>query len=201
MKVFELFESSEWENTAFENKKAEMAALRKKQKSIQERLLLIGEALPPMVDSNQLIFKQTFIDMLPNSKDDYIPLTWTGASGMTRDVGSLYNYYIRKGSPQIPIVEKLGRQYLILKKLGAEVAERIKDLTVRGYSFCFTGFRDEEAERKIKSLGGSVHSSAIQGLTYLVAKTTHTMSTKMLKARQEGAKIISKNQLDDMLRD
>lgn len=65
-----------------------------------------------------------------------------------------------------------------------------------GSSFCFTGFRDKNAEEKIKELGGTIKSSATKDLTYLVAKNPDGRSSKLEKARKNGTQVIG---IDDML--
>lgn len=62
--------------------------------------------------------------------------------------------------------------------------------TLTGKSFCFTGFRDADLEAKIESLGGIMKSSAVKGLTYLVAQDPTSNSGKAQKARQQGTDII-----------
>ncbi len=67
-------------------------------------------------------------------------------------------------------------------------AKAIGSLT--GKSFCFTGFRDSDLQEKIEGLGGTMKSSAVKGLTYLVAQDPTSNSGKSQKARSQGTDII-----------
>lgn len=66
-------------------------------------------------------------------------------------------------------------------------------------TFCFTGVRDKQAEEQIKKLGGTVKSSAVKDLTYLIAGDPTGRSTKLDKARSNGTTIIGIEELKNML--
>ena len=63
-----------------------------------------------------------------------------------------------------------------------------------GKSFCFTGelytMKRSEAEAKVKALGGSVKSSVVKDLSYLVTNDTTSGSSKNKKAAQLGIPVI-----------
>ena len=71
---------------------------------------------------------------------------------------------------------------------------RIEDQPLRGISFCFTGelksIKRSAAEEKVKSLGGSVKSTIIKDLSYLVTNDTGSGSIKNKKAFELGVSII-----------
>jgi DNA ligase (NAD+) len=60
-----------------------------------------------------------------------------------------------------------------------------------GTTWCWTGFRDKAMERGVEEAGGTVKSSAVKGLTYLVAANPNGVSTKLDKARRQGTKVVS----------
>lgn len=70
------------------------------------------------------------------------------------------------------------------------IQQLILDGKLSGQSFCFTGFRDPMAEKKIKELGGTIKASATKDLTYLVAKSPDGKSSKLEKARKNGSQVI-----------
>jgi DNA ligase (NAD+) len=74
---------------------------------------------------------------------------------------------------------------------------------LRGYSFCFTGelsaMKRNQAEEKIKALGGSAKSSVVQDLSFLVAKDSSSTSGKNLKARNLGIPVIGEEQFLSLL--
>ncbi|HKL86371.1 MAG TPA: NAD-dependent DNA ligase LigA [Treponemataceae bacterium] len=77
------------------------------------------------------------------------------------------------------------------------IAAPISNGIFTGKSFCFTGelvsMKRSEAEAIIKTLGGSVKSSVVKGLTYLVTNTPESGSSKNIKARSLGVSIISED--------
>ncbi|MCL1928430.1 MAG: NAD-dependent DNA ligase LigA [Treponema sp.] len=76
---------------------------------------------------------------------------------------------------------------------------------LQGVSFCFTGelktIKRSAAEEMVKALGGSVKSSVIKGLSYLVTNDTESGSAKNKKASEMGVSIINEKTLLDLLKD
>ncbi|MGF7107493.1 NAD-dependent DNA ligase LigA [Treponema pedis] len=74
---------------------------------------------------------------------------------------------------------------------------------LKGFSFCFTGelnsMKRAEAEIKVKERGGSVKSSVIKGLSYLVTNTPDSGSSKNKKAQELGTAIITEKEFLKML--
>lgn len=68
-----------------------------------------------------------------------------------------------------------------------------------GQSFLFTGFRSGDLEKQIVDRGGKIASSVSSKLTYLVALNPDENSGKLDKAREIGTKIITRDQLIEML--
>ena len=70
----------------------------------------------------------------------------------------------------------------------------IEKVPLKGSSFCFTGelkkMKRNQAEEKIKALGGSAKSSVVKGLSYLVTNDPESGSAKNKKALELGVKII-----------
>jgi DNA ligase (NAD+) len=69
-----------------------------------------------------------------------------------------------------------------------------------GQSFLFTGFRDKGLEKKIEEKGGKNSSAVSSKLTYLVALDPNEDSGKLKKARDLGTKIITRDQLMEILK-
>ena len=68
------------------------------------------------------------------------------------------------------------------------------EVPLKGLSFCFTGelirMKRNQAEEKVKSLGGSAKSTVVKDLSYLVTNDPESGSAKNKKARELGVKII-----------
>ncbi|MDR1635982.1 MAG: DNA ligase (NAD(+)) LigA, partial [Treponema sp.] len=75
----------------------------------------------------------------------------------------------------------------------------------RGYSFCFTGelaaMKRNQAEEKIKALGGSAKSSVVKDLSFLVTNDPESGSAKNAKARSLGIPIINEERFLELLAD
>lgn len=78
---------------------------------------------------------------------------------------------------------------------------RIKNIeagSLTGLSFCFTGelktMKRQDAEKLVKELGGSAKSSVTKDLSYLVTNDTESGSSKNVKARSLGIKIINEEE-------
>jgi DNA ligase (NAD+) len=76
---------------------------------------------------------------------------------------------------------------------------------LRGYSFCFTGelasMKRGEAEERIKALGGTVKSSVVKDLSFLVTNDPESGSGKNAKARNLGVPILSEEDFLALLAD
>ena len=68
-----------------------------------------------------------------------------------------------------------------------------------GKAFAFTGYRDNDANKKIESLGGKITSSVTKATTHLVVADLDTLSVKAQKARSTGVVILDPAQLSEML--
>ena len=73
-----------------------------------------------------------------------------------------------------------------------------------GMSFCFTGelntMKRQDAQMLVKNNGGTIKSSITKDLTYLVTNDTTSGSTKNVKAQKLGIKIITENQLLELIK-
>jgi len=69
-----------------------------------------------------------------------------------------------------------------------------KDAPLKGSSFCFTGelksMKRNQAEEKVKALGGSAKNTVAKDLTYLVTNDPESGSAKNKKALEYGVRII-----------
>ena len=74
-----------------------------------------------------------------------------------------------------------------------------EDSPLKNMKFVFTGFRDKELKEKVENLGGDVVSSVSSKTTYVVCKNPNGSSGKLKKARESGIKIISIDDLINMI--
>ncbi|MDR1867952.1 MAG: NAD-dependent DNA ligase LigA [Treponema sp.] len=69
------------------------------------------------------------------------------------------------------------------------------ELPLTGFSFCFTGelitLKRAQAAEKVKARGGTVKSSVVKGLDYLVTNNSESHSSKYKKAQLLGISIIN----------
>lgn len=100
-----------------------------------------------------------------------------------------------------------------LEQTAAEMDEALKYITItpprltglplEGVSFCFTGelrtMKRQEAEAKVKALGGSAKSSVVKDLSYLVTNTPKSGSGKNKKARELGIPIIDEAAFQELV--
>lgn len=83
---------------------------------------------------------------------------------------------------------------------------KIKEKTMgklNGMSFCFTGalsIKRAEAEQMVVEAGGEVKSSVGKGLTILVLADPESQSSKAVKARSLGTKLINEEQFLELLK-
>lgn len=192
MKVSEIiFEAEEWENKAFTSRMSELAHLEGKRKAVEHHRKVVFSKMLHLASKGIIVDDPTTtIANDPTVKFVQIPGTGSKETNYKR-------LYAPTGQPE---VVKLVREIELLAKQDKEYATRIKDLTIKGHSFCFTGFRDSDMEQQINRLGGTVTTSAVKDLNFLVAADTSKMTGKMLKAKQNGAKIVSKQQMDTLLK-
>lgn len=72
--------------------------------------------------------------------------------------------------------------------------------SMEGQTFVFTGIRRADLEQIIESKSGKIGSSVSKNTTYLVAKSLGSGSSKEKKAVEVGAKIITVEQLEQLLK-
>ena len=79
-----------------------------------------------------------------------------------------------------------------------EVEQGIKQGSLTGKSFCFTGelttMKRADAQALVKQKGGSVKTSVVKGLSYLVTNDTSSGSSKNVKAAQLGIPVINEQE-------
>lgn len=87
--------------------------------------------------------------------------------------------------------------------ISIEPPKQAGDLPRAGQSFCFTGelktIKRSEAGLMVKSAGGSVKSSVVNGLSYLVTNDIESGSAKNKKARELGIPIINEEAFLNLL--
>lgn len=177
-------EPTEWDNDPFRERLAEVGFLYKKLIAIAHQRKIHN------LKFRQLAGKGLLTDVKPTdieSKD---------LEAFVEETPPYKRYF---GDGKNPEVRRLIEQNLKFIKIVDLIRSRIKDLTVKGHSFCFTGFRDTEMESKIRQLGGSIVSGVSGKTTYLVAIDPKQESGKQLKAAALGTKVISKAYLNRIL--
>lgn len=102
------------------------------------------------------------------------------------------------------IVDNLPRFYAFLEDIKGfytldQPKAKVEGGPLTGKSFVFTGFRDKDAESKIKELGGEVLNDVNKNTTYVVTKDANSTSGKIKKAKNLGAKIINPAELATLL--
>ncbi|MBO5137332.1 MAG: NAD-dependent DNA ligase LigA [Spirochaetaceae bacterium] len=81
----------------------------------------------------------------------------------------------------------------LISKGYISIKETARNGTLAGRSFCFTGelsIKRNQAEKMVKSAGGTVKSSVVKGLSYLVTNDTKSGSAKNKKAAELGIPVI-----------
>ena len=76
------------------------------------------------------------------------------------------------------------------------------DGPLSGKSFCITGATSKPrkaVEKMILDAGGTVKSSVVNGLSYLITNDSDTTSSKMRNAKKYGVNVISENTLYNMI--
>jgi len=96
-----------------------------------------------------------------------------------------------------------GEMKSLLESGSVEILPPLAGGILSGISFCFTGellsMKRGEAEGRIKSLGGQAKSAVVKGLTYLVTNTPESGSSKNVKARELGIKMIDENYFIELI--
>jgi len=91
-----------------------------------------------------------------------------------------------------------------IKDLPVTIEEKVEVAAVgsdlEGQSFVFTGVRRADLEEVIESRGGKIGSGVSKNTTYLVMKAIGSGSSKEKKAVEVGAKIITVEQLETLLK-
>ena len=65
----------------------------------------------------------------------------------------------------------------------------------KGKTICMTGFRDAAMHDAIEAAGGTIKSSVVKGLDYLVSKDPNSTSGKAKKARSQGTTILGVDEM------
>lgn len=74
-----------------------------------------------------------------------------------------------------------------------------KDLRFSDQIIVFTGFRNKEWESRVYSLGGKVTSTVTKNTTLVVAADIHENTTKLVKAREYGVRVMTQTEFEKLL--
>ena len=96
------------------------------------------------------------------------------------------------------LLENKDEMEFLVKSGTIEVEQGIKPGSLTGKSFCFTGelttMKRADAQALVKQKGGSVKTSVVKGLSYLVTNDTSSGSSKNVKAAQLGIPVINEQE-------
>lgn len=185
MKVNEILESNDWDNAPFESNMVQIRFLERKRKDVEhQRKALIQSFLK--LEAKGIIFNGT--SKPPSS----VLIKGTGTAD------TAYNYFY--ANPDQPEVLRFETHLNNLVNLDVSLQNQIKELTVKGHSFVFTGFRDTDLEAKIIRQGGRVVTSVSSKTDFVVAVDPNQHSGKLQKAKELGVGIISKAKMIQILR-
>lgn len=96
------------------------------------------------------------------------------------------------------LLENKDEMEFLVKSGTIEVEQGIKQGSLTGKSFCFTGelttMKRADAQALVKQNGGSVKTSVVKGLSYLVTNDTSSGSSKNVKAAQLGIPVINEQE-------
>lgn len=96
------------------------------------------------------------------------------------------------------LLENKDEMESLVKSGTIEVEQGIKQGSLTGKSFCFTGelttMKRADAQALVKQKGGSVKTSVVKGLSYLVTNDTSSGSSKNVKAAQLGIPVINEQE-------
>lgn len=76
----------------------------------------------------------------------------------------------------------------------------VEDGKLNGQVFVFTGFRNKDLKAKLEAEGGIVVDSYSKKVTTVIAADPDERSTKIDKARKDGAKIIGLSDVDELIK-
>jgi DNA ligase (NAD+) len=97
----------------------------------------------------------------------------------------------------VEFYEKI-KKFVILEK-----KKEIKETKLTGLKMVLSGFRDNELEEKLESIGVKISSSVSKNTDYLVVKDNATIEEgtgKVSKAQEIGVKIITKDELIKLMK-
>lgn len=128
-------------------------------------------------------------------------------SARETDIASVYGFGDITARTLVQGLAECREQMYFLTKNGIitiEAPRTAQENPLVGKSFCFTGelytLKRSEAEALVKQAGGSVKSSVVKGLSYLVTNDTSSGSSKNKKAVEQGTPVIDEKTFLAMVR-
>ena len=88
----------------------------------------------------------------------------------------------------------------IQHKVTLEVKQTVSDGKLIGEKICFTGFRDKDLQALVESEGGEIVSGVSKKTTMVVAVDPDSSSGKLKKAKDLNIKIISKSEMEELVK-
>ena len=179
-------EAATWGNSAFVTNKDEINHLEKKRKGIESEIKFFFKQLMDLAAKGQVVH----LTSIPTQQPVHIP----GTGGPETNYQKLYS---KSGELIVmKIMKNIGR----LKQHDQEIMHRIKEITIKGHTFVFTGFRDADMEGKITKLGGRVTSAVSNKTDFVVASDPDDNTGKVQKAKHLGVSVMSKQKMAQILR-
>lgn len=117
-------------------------------------------------------------------------------SAQKEDIAAVYRFAETSAQSFVDgIAENREEMALLVSSGTVTVIQGENPGNLSGKSFCFTGelssLKRAEAQELVKKNGGSVKSSVVKGLSFLVTNDTESGSSKNKKARELGIPVIS----------
>ena len=113
------------------------------------------------------------------------------------NISSVYGFAEKSASDFVQGLNENREEMLLLSQKYIQI-KTISGGSLKGLSFCFTGemkrMKRQDAEKIVKEKGGAVKSSVTKDLSYLVTNDTESGSSKNVKAKSLGIKIINEEE-------
>jgi len=190
-------ESTTWGNSTFVTNKDELNFLEKKQKGVEYEIKFLYKQLMDLARQTDAVFNEAAIKNIFGAKRGEITKQIPVEAGKDTDYQRLY---VKRDTKEEKICDKIAKKITDLKVHNQEIIQRMKEITVKGHTFVFTGFRDADMESEITKLGGRVTSAVSNKTDFVVASDPDNHTGKVQKARELGIPVMSKGKMVQILR-
>lgn len=124
---------------------------------------------------------------------------WT-VEDVVEEVASIQGFGVKSARQFATGIKEFLRFFSLIKKwVTLKRPEKARSAKLKGKVIVWTGFRDAQQEQRVTSNGGKVGGSVSKDTTILVTKSLDATSSKAVKAKQLGVKVMSRSQFDAWL--